>query len=711
VDQPLQLPSPQEHEQEMTLRDILNVVFRHWNKIVVFFICTIVFVAIATLKMPKTYESTAQLMIRIGRENATLDPTVANGAGLNISDSRENEINSEMEVMHSEELATKVVQTIGINRILCRKQGKVAIDQLSPLDSLKLRNSALLAVSKNLTTAVAKKTNVINITFDNSNPQTAQDVINCLIKVYQEKHMAIYRPAESYDFFEKQTDTLNAQLKAEEDSLRSMQNSTGIASVETQRIDLLSRISTLQLELERVNADFAASSARIQDMQKNIDNLPSIIRDQKITSTGIGQNSSNELRVRLNELKLKKDELLTKYGDSSRMVMDIQQQITQTETLLENEEFNNNRSTATRDIQMALLTEKSNFSSLSARRNSVNSALQSARAELVRFNTNSVGISRLQRQQQLYEQNFKKYSDNLEQTRIDHELKAGNLSNIAIVQAATFPIKPIKPKKLINAILGLFLGVFGSLCFAFILEFFDHTIKSTDEVESFLRIPVLGIIPFFDKSKKTYQQSSSNQTYESIRFALQSINANGSSARSVGIVSCYRGEGVSTVAGNLSKVLAAHHSQSKVLLVDLNLDSSSTHASGRSPASAPSDMAILEPEFAFFVQPISPGIDTSFNVLAPLKKGQTRQIATVLTQSKQQYDFVIFDIPPLSQSSKIVSYSQFFDGVIMVFESEHVRRQVAKQVLTKLSRARIPVFGAVINKRKFYVPQWVYNRL
>jgi polysaccharide biosynthesis transport protein len=657
VNQEYKAPLPQ--DQELTLRDILNVVFRHKWKIIAFFLCTVSLVTAAAFLWPKTYESTAQVMIRLGRENATLDPTAA-GAALTIGgEARENEINSEMEVIKSRELAEKVLQVMGIDRILNRKPEKYAGKVFTQLDSLKLREQAVQAMSKSLTTEVVKKTNVITIAYQSYDPKIAQEVVNRLIGFYREKHEAIYRPSGSYGFFEKQTDTLGEALTAGEAGLRNLKNTTGIASIEAQQVNLISRISALRLELEQVNADYAASKAKIETMQKTANDLPRII------------NTSAE-----------------------------------------------------REIQMNLFSEQSNFSALSAKAKSVSAALDSARGELVKFNDDALAISRLQRQRDINELNYRKYADNLEQSRIDHDLQLGNLSNIAIVQPATFVIKPVKPKKPYILMLGMFLGVFGGLCIAFVLEFLDHTFKTGEEIESFLRLPVLGVVPFIKKkTKKDDGASMLNGTdpFDAVRRGLLS-GANGAHKppRNIGIMGCYHGEGASTVAANMSKAIAAHY-DARVLLVDLNFEAPSLKRRLGLPYTSDDNgkrlSTIPAPDAVGVFQvsaDVAPGVDVlpaGFNNLNPMKLSQSDHFTGLLTEHKEKYDYVVFDLPPIAQSLMAIEFAPFFDGVILVVEAGRVRRQVVRQAVTKMSRAGVTIFGVVLNKRKYYVPQWAYGRL
>jgi uncharacterized protein involved in exopolysaccharide biosynthesis/Mrp family chromosome partitioning ATPase len=637
------------------------VVFRHKKKFIVFFIITVTLVTVGAFKWPKTYESSAQVMIRLGRENAMLDPTAA-GAALNIGgEARENEINSEMEVIKSRELAEKVLDVMGLDRILNRKPEKYAEKVFTQLDSLKLREQAVLAITKSLTTEVVKKTNVITIGFQSYDPKIAQEVINRLIGFYQEKHEAIYRPSGSLGFFEKQTDTLGSALSDKEDSLRSLKNMTGIASIEAQQTNLITRISALQLELEQVEADYAASKAKIETMQKTNENLPRIINTN-----------------------------------------------------------------AERDLQISLYTEQSNFSALSAKVQSVRSALYAARREQVNFNDNAVGLSRLQREHDINETNYRKYSDNLEQSRIDHDLKAGNFSNIAIVQPATFIIKPIKPKKRYVLVLGMFFGLFGGLCIAFLLEFMDHTFKNGEEIESYLRLPALGVVPLFNAKKGPVFQAQSfanEDVFESIRGVLHSTQPNLDPPWVIGVTSCYGGEGTSTIAINLAKSLASHNNPGKVLLVDLNVDAPSVHSMLGLPLSpgftdmvlpAPAEVEAGVPMASPVSRNVVPGVDVvpaGHKSDKAARLGQSWRFSKIVTAGKKYYSYIVFDIPPISKSSMSIELAKHFNGIVLVVEAERARREVVKQSITKISRAGSTIFGVVLNKRRYYVPKWAYNRL
>jgi Mrp family chromosome partitioning ATPase len=111
---------------------------------------------------------------------------------------------------------------------------------------------------------------------------------------------------------------------------------------------------------------------------------------------------------------------------------------------------------------------------------------------------------------------------------------------------------------------------------------------------------------------------------------------------------------------------------------------------------------------------VAPGVDVlpaGFNNLNPMKLSQSDHFTGLIAEHKEKYDYVVFDLPPIAQSLMAIEFAPFFDGVILVIEAGRVRRQVVQQAVTKMSRAGVTIFGVVLNKRKYYMPQWAYGRL
>src|SRR5947209_3567070 len=103
-----------------SVRDLAPVVFHHKGKMLVFFLAVMGAVTVYTFLSPRAYRSQAKLFVRLGRENATLDPTATVGQApvIAVPQSRENEINTAVEILKSRVLLEKVADAVGAGAIL-----------------------------------------------------------------------------------------------------------------------------------------------------------------------------------------------------------------------------------------------------------------------------------------------------------------------------------------------------------------------------------------------------------------------------------------------------------------------------------------------------------------------------------------------------------------------------------------------------------------
>jgi uncharacterized protein involved in exopolysaccharide biosynthesis/Mrp family chromosome partitioning ATPase len=699
----------------MSLRDIYYVIFRHKQKIIGFFIAVLLITAAVTLLMPKIYQSTAQLLLRLGRENTTLDPAASMGAAtVNVNgESRETEINSEIEVLKSRELAEKIVDTIGIDRIL----GK-ATAMVSRYDSLKAREKAILKISKNLTVDLVKKTNIISVEFLANDPQTAHDVVDDLLRYYQEKHMAIYRPSSSYKFIEQQQEAINQEMKATQDSLNALKNLSGIVSVPEQQTGILQRLSELQMEYEKVKVELSASEAKVNDLTKTMENIPQIMAQHKMG--GVPLSSNEVLRTKINELRVQQLDMLTKYNDKSRRVQDLKQQISQASAILDTEDLNNNSSSAMRQMQSDLLTEKSNLAAYTARAENLRAQIAEARGEMSNFNSTGATVARLQRQLEIDQDNYRKYSEHLEQARIDSGLKNEKLSNISIIQEATLPLKStITTKRIYNILFGFFFGLFGGLALAFIFELLDHTVKRFDDVENYLKLPALGVVPVLDGEALTPWKipRSCTQTFDTLRETIRRTGTEQGASKVIAVMSCYDGEGTDQIAPFLAVNQIPPNAGGRVLLADLDIAKPSLHTIFSVPQT-PGVSDFYKPDMGAAVSPMNFSSVAGLDVLSAGREfdgafqlSKSGKFVESMNAWKKKYDCIVFKMPPLSRSSLVMELAEFIDDVIIVVESERVRREVIIQSTGKLSRAGIHVFGVILSNYRYYLPQWLYKRL
>jgi capsular exopolysaccharide synthesis family protein len=184
--------------------------------------------------------------------------------------------------------------------------------------------------------------------------------------------------------------------------------------------------------------------------------------------------------------------------------------------------------------------------------------------------------------------------------------------------------------------------------------------------------------------------------------------------RTLGVTSCYRGEGVSTVAAQLAATAATCDSR-RVLLVDANLAQPALHRIldlHRAPGLAE---AVVDGE-DFFDCLQETGMENLWAMTAGEQPGSepvydSGALAGLIGAVREEFDLTVFDLPAAGEASAAVRLASLLDGAVLVVESERVRREVARRVVDQFAQADARLFGAVLNKRQQHVPDWLYRTL
>jgi uncharacterized protein involved in exopolysaccharide biosynthesis len=495
--------------ESRSLHDFAAVLFRHKRRAGLFFIGVMIGVTAYTLFCPRVYRSQAKLFVRLGRENATLDPTATIGqapvvAGLQ---SRENEINTAVEVLNSRLLLEKVVDSVGSSAILGGTEPRPPdpSDTLSS-EATQERYRAIAKLTKRLNVEPVKKSNVVAISYDGPSPEIAQTVVSKLVAYYLDRHIELNRTPRAHQFLAEQTARQRAQLTRAEEQLRDLKNETGLIVPEGQRQILVNRMGRLEDELLQTMGALAAAEAEVGLLR---DKLTSLSPTHVTARTkGVRNEAADNMRGQLYALQLRELESTLKYPEGHPDLKRVRQQAAAAKNILVREEQDREQLTEGPDrvyeeTQLALLKEEPVLSSLRAKVEILRSQLEQQRLGFKALNENSLRIARLEREFGLQESHYRRYADNLEQAQIDCALEAERMSNISVVQPATYDIEPVQPRPLLYLGLGTFLAVLGSLGLALQAEHTLRAQKTREDAEKQRRIPVLESMPVLSTSALT----------------------------------------------------------------------------------------------------------------------------------------------------------------------------------------------------------------
>ena len=346
----------------------------------------------------------------------------------------------------------------------------------------------------------------------------------------------------------------------------------------------------------------------------------------------------------------------------------------------------------TRKIQLDLLTEEGNLSSLQAKAAVLKTQIESGRGELNALNDTEMQLAQLERDLETQKSNYRKYSDSLEQARIDQALEMEKISNISIVQPASYPVKPIRPKKLLNLALGLFLGIFGGLGLAFFTEYQDHSFKKPEDVDKPFESPGAGDPPRTSFTAETDRGPSIEQKRraggDSCALPFGSDWIRQCVPRAV--ASFRRGDSGRPLRrrpGRLPLGRRREHSRGAFRPAKRPAKRGACSRRGCQFPSCPSQhlsfRTKLSPGLTDFTSNGRPSLSciqsTEIENLDILSAGDgkpelsasgLKALAAALPALKREYSHIIFDLPAVQEHSPAMQIAGLMDGVILVVEAE-----------------------------------------
>jgi succinoglycan biosynthesis transport protein ExoP len=346
----------------------------------------------------------------------------------------------------------------------------------------------------------------------------------------------------------------------------------------------------------------------------------------------------------------------------------------------------------------------------------------------------------LQQKKESKEANLKYFTDHLDRSRIDDELSEGKVSNISIIQSPSPPVKgwSIKFEKMVGLLAVS--GILAGLALAFLMELvLDRSVKQPSEIETRLGLPLLISIP--DVQRNGYGKYArligdgrlllNNATgdatgwkttpgsgiapwdrehplrrfYEGLRDRLIvyfEVRNAVHKPKLVAITSCGHGAGVSSIAAGLAATLS-ETGDGNVLLVNISGDKGAAQQFYNGELGYSLDEVL---ETANKCSLVKANLYTTTERANDdrLPTNLPKKLSALMPKLKtSEFDYIIFDMPPVNQTTGTARLSGLMDMVLLVIESEKTNQDVVKSAIKLLAESKATV-GTVLNKFRNYIP-------
>jgi tyrosine-protein kinase Etk/Wzc len=286
-------------------------------------------------------------------------------------------------------------------------------------------------------------------------------------------------------------------------------------------------------------------------------------------------------------------------------------------------------------------------------------------------------------------------------------------SNVRIVDDPILPRTRTSPNLLVNILVGLFLALLAALGTAFFAEYLDRSVKTPEELERALGLPLYAALPAFRsiRSREIKALKSAMVTIEKPTSVLsegyRSLRANirfadfESPVRAFAITSAVLGEGKTTTTLNLAVVMAQAGSQVCVVDADLRRPASHVHVKGTlSPGL--SDILRGNADWREMVRPVA-GVENLSIIHAgdkPSNPGalfDTERFTKLIEELKQEYEYLLFDVPPVLAVSDAASFFRRLDALFLLVQWRRCPIDVVLAAKEQAERLGAALRGVIFN--------------
>ena len=291
---------------------------------------------------------------------------------------------------------------------------------------------------------------------------------------------------------------------------------------------------------------------------------------------------------------------------------------------------------------------------------------------------------------------------------------------LTLIGKAEAKSEPIRPNIYLNTIISSVLGFMLALGLIFVLENFDDTYKSFDDISRFENLNVLGAIGTFSgdhysEMKITFLEPNSpiSETYRIIRSKLLRQSTDGK-VKSIVVTSPTPGDGKSVSAINIATALA--QASYKTVVVDADMRRPVIHEFFEVTNEVGLSDLLIDQSIK-----VSDCLHTTrVNRLKILTSGQEIQdpserlasdrMTQIIEELEEKYDVIIIDSPPVLPVADVLDLSNHVDGVLLVVRAGKTKRKDIKQAFSNLSNTQATYLGSVLNSVPTPIGYSSYNK-
>lgn len=444
--------------REPHLREYLHVLRKRLGLVLSSFLVVVVTVTVGTYLQRPIYRAITKVFIE--REA----PRVVNIQEVAPPDAGTAEFfQTQVEIIRSRPVVQRVIDSLG----LARRKPKLAQAE-DPVEAF------LKAVS----IEPVRNTRLVEIRVEDPDPALAAEVANALADAYVHQNLALKLAAarDALTWLTTQVTDLKTKLNESELALQRYKEQAGLVSIEEKQTLTVKKLAEFNSAYIEAKAKRLEMETRLAELRKAA-RRPDLLEASPVV---INNPLIQRLKGQAVELEVQRSKLLQVYKEKHPEVLKVQSQLDEITRRIRDE------------VERLAQSVESEYNVLKAREAAMLAAVNQYRDEAQTLAKKEIQYGILKREadsnQQLYEMLLKR----LKETSLSQGL---DTSNIRIVEPAVPPARPAKPRKILNVALAVVVGLTLGVSLAFFVEYMDATVRTPEQVERALGVPILALIP------------------------------------------------------------------------------------------------------------------------------------------------------------------------------------------------------------------------
>jgi len=676
-----------------SLRDYFRILCYWKGTVIVLFLVISLTALVGSFLLPPVYEAFTLVLVERGSRMPLLHKDYATAGippQLSVAEERTELAKTQSEIMKSRHILERVVLEFEFDKNF-EDPNKIekAIDSLQSRIDVELEEGS----------------SIIKLSVKDNDPELAAKIANTIADNYVNwiSEIKMSKTKGASGALTERVAILDDELKEAETRLDQLKKQGDVTALKEEIETTVAKLADFDSEYNHAIADIEEQKVRFREIEANLKQP----QENLIAVTQIITNSVIEtLTLKLLDLELKRTKLVSRYNEGSMPLESVDEEIAQTKTELRNE---------IKNVSRALINSiKTDLSALQARKEALEEIRDKYSTRLRQLSDVALEYKRLERQVKGKNELYVTLLGKQAEASLVEVLKSGLLVNVRIIDPAKVPVKPVSPKKVLNTILGCIVGLISGIGGAFVKEYWDHSLKTIDEVEHYMGLSTLAAIPRAKgKSFTLYTPGSPiSENFHTLSTGIQQL----CKERGINILlvtSANNREGKSVVCANLAASLASIEGK-RVLAIDANLRVPTLHKFFEVNIKS-NLLDVLSQEKTIQPDPTDIRnlslISTTQEVSEPSRFLASDSLKGFIKKVKAEYDYVIIDSPALIKypDASILGFES--EGIILVAKFGETKREVLERARSLLDKSQRKILGVVLNNVEYVIPERLYKRL